>query len=91
MNYLIRFTDDATYDIKRLKRSEPKAYKKVVKLLEELEQHPFTGTGHVERLKHYEEETWSRRISDKHRLVYRVYDEVVLVLVLSAYGHYEDK
>lgn len=91
MNYLISFTDEATYDIKRLKRSEPKAYKKVVKLLEELEHHPYSGTGHVERMKHYGEETWSRRISDKHRLVYRVYDEVVLVLVLSAYGYYGDK
>lgn len=80
MNYLIRFTDDATNDIKRLKRGEPKAYRKVVKLLEELKLHPYSGTGHVERLKHYREETWSRRISDKHRLVYRVYDEVVLVL-----------
>lgn len=55
MNYLISFTDEATYDIKRLKRSEPKAYKKVVKLLEELEHHPYSGTGHVERMKHYGE------------------------------------
>jgi len=91
MNYLIRFTDDATSDIQRLKRGEPKAYKKVIKLLEELRQHPYSGTGHVERMKYYQEATWSRRISGKHRLVYRVYEEVVLVLVLSAYGHYGDK
>ncbi len=65
--------------------------KKLDVLLNELTEHPYSGTGHVERLKHYGEQTWSRRISDKHRLVYRVYEEVVLVLVLSAYGHYDDK
>ncbi len=91
MNYVIKFTDDAENDIKRLKRSEPPAYKKVTKLLEELGVHPYSGTGKVERLKHYEEATWSRRITDKHRLVYRVYDNIVEVLVISAYGHYDDK
>jgi toxin YoeB len=40
-------------------------------------------------LKHYDEETWSRRINREHRLVYRIYDNVVEVLVLSVYGHYD--
>ena len=29
--------------------------------------------------------------TQKHRLVYRIFDTEVLVLVLSAYGHYDDK
>ena len=33
----------------------------------------------------------SRRISRKHRLVYEIHDTEVIVLVLAAYGHYEDK
>ena len=32
-----------------------------------------------------------QRITDKHRLVYRFYEDTVVVLVLSAYGHYGDK
>ncbi|WP_229123623.1 type II toxin-antitoxin system YoeB family toxin [Bacteroides cellulosilyticus] len=40
-------------------------------------------------LKHYKEETWSRRINDEHRLVYRIKEDVVIVLVLSVYGHYK--
>lgn len=91
MNFKIEFTEEAKRDIKRLKRSEPLAYKKVAILLEEMEEHPYFGTGHVEQLKHYKEETWSRRISGQHRLVYRVYEDVVQVLILSAYGHYHDK
>ena len=34
---------------------------------------------------------WSRQISKKHRLVYRIYETEVVVLVIAAYGHYDDK
>ena len=30
-------------------------------------------------------------ITKKHRMVYRIFDTEVVVLVLSAYGHYDDK
>lgn len=55
----------------------------------ELRQHPDTGTGQIEELKHYKEETWSRRLNDEHRLVYRIKDNVVVVLILSIYWHYK--
>ncbi|MBR3734156.1 MAG: type II toxin-antitoxin system YoeB family toxin, partial [Bacteroidaceae bacterium] len=44
-----------------------------------------------EPLKGQPEGMWSRHISKKHRLVYRIFDDSVLVLVLRAYGHYNDK
>ena len=34
---------------------------------------------------------WSREITKKHRMVYRIFDTEVLVEVLAAYGHYNDK
>ena len=71
-----------------LQKNAPQAIKKLKKLLDELQIHPRTGIGKVEQLKHYAEETWSRRINKEHRLVYRIYDDVVEVLVLSTYGHY---
>ena len=64
--------------------------KKLAKLLEEIKEHPRYGTGQVEQLKHYQEETWSRRITREHRLVYRIHDDIVEVLVLSVFGHYSD-
>ena len=91
MMYNVRIEQGAEYDLAKLKKSEKPAYKKAVKLLEELYEHPTTGTGKPEQLRHCKEPTWSRRISDKHRLVYRIQDEVVTVLVISAFGHYEDK
>ena len=91
MTYELDFSARAEDGLAKLKKSESAAYKKAIKLLAELQEHPTTGTGKPEQLKHYAEPTWSRRISDKHRLVYRIYDEVVVVFVISAYGHYEDK
>jgi len=88
--YAIEFTEKAKKDLKSLSAT-PKYLSKMEKLLEEIRVNPTTGTGKPERLKHYAEPTWSRRISDKHRLVYRIQDEVIVVLVISAYGHYEDK
>jgi toxin YoeB len=92
MSYKILFTIDANEDIDKIERSgKKKLLKKLRSLLAELREHPKTGTGKPEQLKHYEIPTWSRRISQEHRLVYRIQDEVITVLVLSAYGHYENK
>jgi toxin YoeB len=89
MSYHVEFSPQAETDIALLKKSGDKAIlKKLKSLLDELSEHPRTGTGQLEVLKHYDEETFSRRINREHRLVYRVYDETVTVLVLSAYGHY---
>lgn len=86
--YRIVFTDDAQKGLKMLQKKAPQAIKKLTALLEELQEHPRTGTGQIEQLKHYAEETWSRRINKEHRLVYRINDKIVEVLVISTYGHY---
>jgi toxin YoeB len=89
MIYVLEFTDEAMADIAHLKKTgNKKLLEKLYRLLLELLEHPRTGTGKIERLKYFEEETWSRRITSEHRLVYRIYDTTVVVLVLSAYGHY---
>ena len=89
--YEIEYREQALLDIAKLKKDEPAAYKKVVSFIEELKEHPKTGTGHPEPLKGKSEGRWSRQISKKHRLVYRIYETEVVVLVIAAYGHYDDK
>lgn len=89
--YDIEYMPEAKEDLQRLKRSEPAAFKKAVKLINELIDHPKTGTGHPEPLKGKPEGRWSRTITKKHRLVYRIIDERVLILILASYGHYDDK
>ena len=88
--YTVKFTDEATEDLKKL-ATTLKYLSKVEKFIEELTIHPRTGTGHPEPLKYRNIETWSRRISEKHRLVYEIDEDVITVLVISTYGHYNDK
>ena len=89
--YRIEFSPTALNDVVKLQECEPKCYSKLESLLEELKEHPTTGTGHPEQLKHTQVPTWSRRISKKHRLVYAVEDLTVRVYIISSWGHYDDK
>lgn len=91
MIYKVKNTPEADDDFARLFKSEPKAFKKAVSFIEELRIHPKTGLGHPEPLKGKPEGRWSREITRKHRLVYRIYESEGIVLILSAYGHYLDK
>ena len=89
--YNIDFTTEAREGLARLERNEPKVFAKAIRFIEDLKVHQKTGLGHPEPLKGKPEGRWSREITKKHRMVYRVFEEDVLVLVLRSYGHYEDK
>lgn len=89
--YDLIFSPRAYKDLALLKKNEPQFYSKIVVLLSELAQHPRTGKGHPKPLTGDRAGQWSRRISKKHRLVYKIEEDRVIVLVLSAWGHYSDK
>jgi toxin YoeB len=90
MSHRLRLTRNAVNDIERHKKSgDKKVLLKISVLLAELTVHPLTGTGQPEKLKHELKGLYSRRINKKHRLVYEVQDDIVLVL--SVHAHYRDK
>lgn len=64
---------------------------KIETLLSELSAHPRSGTGQPERLRYINEEIWSRRIDQRHRLVYSINDDELLVVAIAASGHYNNK
>ena len=82
MNYTIRFSDEAEKVIAKYKKSNPIAYKKISRLLIEISEQPREGTGHPEPLVKGNSVTYSRRISANNRLIYDVYDDIVVVLNL---------
>lgn len=85
--YALLFLPQADEDISKIKQSVDKSlYKKLVSLLEELQEHPATGTGKPEVLKHYKQPVWSRRISGKHRLAYRIDDKCSNCIGISRLG-----
>ena len=91
MTYKIEFKKQAEKDLFALAKSEPKSFSKAQSLSEELKLHPKTGSGKPEPLSGDRAGQWSRHITKKHRLVYEIHDTEVIVLVLTAYGHYDDK
>ncbi|GGH22252.1 Txe/YoeB family addiction module toxin [Sphingobacterium alkalisoli] len=65
--------------------------KKIEIIIAELEEHPETGTGNPEQLKYELSGFWSRRINAKDRIIYTIDDLNVIVTIISAKGHYNDK
>jgi toxin YoeB len=65
--------------------------KKIYRLLEELEIHPETGIGKPEKLRENLSGYWSRRINDKHRIIYTINEENKTVKIYSLRGHYKHK
>ena len=87
--YEILYSQTAIEDIEKLKKSgEMNTLKKLAALIDELQEHPQTGTGQPEQLKYNFTGYWSRRLSQKHRLVYQIEEEQVIVKIVSARGHY---
>lgn len=91
MSYRLDFTPTALKSISKFKKSNPRSFQKLFKILEELMEHPREGTGHPEALCGGKGITYSRRINANNRIIYDIYESTVNVLVLSVEGHYNDK
>lgn len=91
MNYKIDFSESSAKVLRKWKKSNPIAFRKLHKLLPELEQHPRIGTGHPEPLKGGNGITWSRRITAHDRIIYNIHDDTVFVIIVEVEGHYQDK
>lgn len=92
MNYKLEFTPEAEQHLTEWRKSgQKKTLLKIVGLFKELQEHPTTGTGQVEQLKGNLQGLWSRRINKGARLIYRIEEQIVTVLVISLKGHYGDK
>jgi toxin YoeB len=61
--------------------------KKIAKLTQAILENPYQGIGKPEALKHELAGYWSRRITQEHRFVYVVADNVLTVQSLK--GHYQ--
>ena len=91
MTYSLIFAPRALEDFEKIKKSSNQArLRKLRTILEELREHPLTGTGSPERLR-YKSDTYSRRLSRKDRIVYSIHENVVEVKILQMLGHYDDK
>ena len=65
--------------------------RRIEQIFLELSNTHYQGAGNPESLKYNLAGYWSRRINKKDRIIYKVYENKVLVLVVSAIGHDRDK
>lgn len=92
MSYKLILSPEAEEDLKKHAHSGNKPLlKKISSLMRELEEHPTIGTGKPEALTGNMKGQWSRRITGQHRLVYRIHEEIITVILIRAWGHYGDK
>ena len=76
------FADEAWEDCLHWQKQDHRMVERINKLLEEVRRDPFGGIGKPEPLKHALAGFWSRRITDEHRLVYRVEGDDLLIAQL---------
>ena len=91
MSYAITFLPSVEKVIAKWKKSNPLLHKKLVKVLQDIAEHPRVGLGHPEALKGGGDVTYSRHITAHDRIIYDIYDAEVVVLILELEGHYGDK
>lgn len=76
-----------TYE--QLREKDKRLHKALCKILKEmLRADPSSGLGKPEPLKHNLSGLWSKRISQKDRLIYKFDDEYIYIFAIG--GHYAD-
>lgn len=90
--YVFDWTDEALRQLDSIKAGKNEINKKyllkLANLLESIRTNPFKGIGKPEPLKHDYPSCWSRRITRKDRIIYRV--ERKSIIIISILGHYND-
>ena len=84
----IIFEPGAFEDLNTWVEVDRKVFKRLYNLITETARDPFQGIGKPEPLKANYKGCWSRRITDEHRLVYRISEN--MIEIISCRGHYQD-
>ena len=89
--YIVEISSKARKELQTHYKSGNKSViRRIEQILVELSNTPYEGTGDPEPLKYKLAGYWSRRINKKDRFIYKVYEDRIVVLVVSAIGHYSD-
>jgi toxin YoeB len=83
----VKFEPKAFSQVDEWLTEDRKMFQRILRILKECQRTPFEGIGKPEPLKGNLKGLWSRRVTDEHRLIYEVTDD--LIIVFSMKGHYD--
>jgi toxin YoeB len=78
MNLL--FAPEAWEDYLYWQKTDKRVIKRINVLIKDIKRSPFEGIGKPEALRHNLSGCWSRRITEEHRIVYKITDEGIAFL-----------
>lgn len=73
------YASQAQDDLDYWRRTDRQVSRRIDRLLDDMVQHPFTGIGKPEPLRHQFTGYWSRRITGEHRIVYKVVGNTIYI------------
>ena len=76
------FAEKAWEDYLYWQKTDKKMLTRINTLIKDIKSEPFEGIGKPEALKHALSGYWSRRINDEHRIVYKIYQDSLLIAQL---------
>jgi toxin YoeB len=83
----ITFSPDFFSHYNTWQKTNPVIYNKINDLIINTIREPFKGLGKPEPLKNNWKGYWSRRITDEHRLIYKVENDAIFFV--KCHGHYD--
>lgn len=76
----ITFTPEAWEDYLYWQKNDKRITKRIHELIKDVDRSSFEGIGKPEALRHNLSGCWSRRITEEHRIVYKVTNQGVAFL-----------
>jgi toxin YoeB len=71
------FVDESWEDYLYWPKTDRKILERINNLVKDISRNPYSGLGKPEPLKYKYQGFWSRRITEEHRLIYRVVDDEI--------------
>ena len=76
------FSEHAWQDYLYWQKNDKKNLKRVNELIKDIQRNKHEGVGKPEPLKHNLSGYWSRRITNEHRIVYKIENDSILIAQL---------
>ncbi len=76
------FSENAWEDYLFWQKTDKKTLKRINKLIKDIQRNKYEGLGKPEALKYNLSGFWSRRITNEHRIVYKIENNSILIAQL---------